>query len=274
MKIKSINLFLLLIPNHGFGQLLVNSIVEPIQTESKQKYQWCNSSYVGYAWPMKAGVQNPDVTKFNKVAPGDSDDLKLSNVSYAGISLGRQVCDWLILSASYEIYNSFNYQNYHQGGYMPTDLINPVDFMRIFTVVHQSILANGYFDLPAKAQKEVGTLILKPVLGAGLGVAINQMTSFQTLTFVGSPQVAELSTFGMINFKNSLAWYLNLGLSFQPKGTSANFGFGYRYYSGGTFASSSKYVINDADQVGRVELRPWTGKIKTNQLKLFLDFSF
>lgn len=256
------------------SELLVSSLIEPDSTVANPNYKWTNSSYVGYAWSLKAGITNPDLSKFSKVGPGDTDDTPLTNVSYAGISLGRHVCKWLTMSFSYEIFNSFNYQSYHTGGSLPGQTTLDSNFLRSFSVLHQSALLNFYLDLPKKCNINLGDLCVKPVIGSGLGVGVNQMSAFQTLTFTGTPAVASLSTQGFINLQNSLAWYVNIGVSFQPKGTAANFGVAYRYYDGGKFSSGNKYIVNDSNEEALIDLAAWTGKIKTNQLKLFLDFDF
>ena len=260
--------------NMAHGELLASSLIEPDAAVANPNYKWSNSSYVGYAWSLKAGIVNPDVAKFIKIGPGDTDDTPLTNVSYAGISLGRHVCKWLTVSFSYEIFNSFNYQSYHTGGSLPGSSTLDTNFLRSFSVLHQSALLNFYLDWPKKYNIGWGDLLVKPVIGSGLGVGVNQMSAFQTLTFTGTPAVASLSTQGFINLQNSLAWYVNIGISFQPKGTAANFGVAYRYYDGGKFSSGTKYIVNDSNEEALIDLAAWTGVIRTNQLKLFLDFDF
>lgn len=257
-----------------YSELLASSLIEPESAVANPDYKWSNSSYVGYAWSLKSGIVNPDVSKFSKVAPGDTDDTPLTNVSYAGISLGRHVCKWLTVSFSYEIFNSFNYQSYHMGGSLPGKTTLNTDFLRSFAVLHQSALINFYLELPKKYKAIIGDLVVEPVIGSGLGVGINQMSAFQTFAYTGTPAVATISTQGFINVQNSLAWYVNIGLSFQPKGTAANFGVAYRYYNGGKFSSSSQYIINDSNEEALENLAAWTGTIRTNQLRLFLDFDF
>lgn len=275
-KINKINglIICFILPSVMYAELLVSSLIEPEAAVANPAYQWTNSSYVGYAWSLKSGIVNPDVSKFSKVAPGDTDNIPLTNVSYAGISLGKHVFKWLEIKFSYEIFNSFNYQSYHAGGSLPGQTALDTNFLRSFAVLHQSALLNFYLDWPKRWGVSLGDLVLKPVIGTGLGVGINQMSGFQTFTFTGTPPVASLSTQGLININNSLAWYVNLGVAFQPKGTSASFGLAYRYYNGGKFISSTKYVVSDSSEEALIDLAAWTGTIRTNQLKLFLDFDF
>lgn len=259
--------------NHLLAEVPV-TLIEPEAAKVNPNYKWSNSSYVGYAWSLKPGLVNPDTTKFTKVAPGDTDDLEMTNVSYAGISLGRHIFKCLLVSLSYEIFNSFNYQKYHSGGSLPGSTVLDTNFLRSFSITHQSVLLNLSIDFPDKWKKQWGDVNIMPALGAGLGVGINLMSGFQTLVFSGTPPVAALTTQGLLNLKNSLAWYVNVGISFQPTDTEANFGIAYRYYNGGKFSSGSRYVINDSNEEALVDLAAWTGIIKTNQIKLFLNFDF
>jgi len=263
-----------LIATPVLAEVLATSLIEEESITKSNEHKWCNSSYVGYAWSMKSGLVNPDITKFNQVAAGDTDDAPLSNVSYAGISLGRRVFKWLTASFSYEIFNGFNYQSYHKNGTLAGNPTTSVDFLRTFSLIHQSALLNFYIDFPSSWQTTVGNINISPELGGGLGVGVNQLNNFQTLTFANVTPTVALTTLGLLNIKTSLAWFVNIGISFQPKGTDANFGFGYRYYNGGKFSTSSKYILNDVNDQSIVDLAAWTGTIRTNQFKLFLDFDF
>lgn len=262
------------------AEVLVSLSGAASEEPHKTAYRWSNSSYVGYAWATKAGVVNPDPKSFREVLPGDTDDAGLGGVSYAGISMSRNICHWLALGFGYEIYNSFNYLSYH----LVKDFVIPVsgvevlntNFIRSFSITHQSAIFSGYIDFPKNWQIVQGIFTITPVLGAGVGFGMNKMLNFQVLALSsGASPYSQLSTLGFNNMKTSLAWFVNFGIGFKPKNTTATFGFGYRYYVGGKFATSPQYILNDPINAGTiVNLAPWTGTLKTNQLKIFLDFDF
>lgn len=263
--------------------LLINSMailpeVTNIQTIDK-KNEWISSSYVGYAWSRLTGFTNPDISKFQQVAPGDTDDGNLGGSSYAGLGLSKYVCSWLTVGASYEIYNNFSYQTYHVLVAPLTSFgseIMNTNFVRSFGLVHQSVLGNLALNFPKEFEYNLRKIIMKPVVGVGAGIGISKMTNFQTLVLSSASHPnSQVNTLGFNNLNTGFAWYVNLGLGFRPKETAANFGFSYRYYVGGKFASSAEFILNDAVNEGTiVKLSPWTGMVKTNQLKLFLDFDF
>lgn len=245
------------------------------------KYQWVNSSYVGYAWSTNTGITNPDASTFRQVVAGDTDDAKLSSTSYAGISLSRFVKDWIAVGFAYEIYNSFSYQNVHVGSVVSDPLTTTSKevfgdkFTRTFALVHQSALCSLYLNIPDEYKLTYGIFAIEPVIGGGLGIGINYMTSFQTVGLTATTPYTQVTTVGLASLKNSLAGFASLGVGFKPKSTAATFGIGYRYYVGGKFSSGSQFVFYDATNGGDlVDAAPWVGTIKTNQLNVFLDFEF
>lgn len=266
--------FNLLVVTYNIWAEVPMTLIEPESIKENPANQWSNSSYVGYAWSMKAGIKNPDENKFIRVAPGGSDDIMPSNTSYAGISLGRKIGKHVVLSISYDIFNGLGFQNYYTGGSLPGHNNQDTNFLRSFALAHQSILLNLALNLPDKWQCSVSDLNIKPVVGAGLGVGVNQVSNFQVIIFSDLPSSVQISTIGLTNIKSSLAWYVNVGVGFQPKGTAAYFGVAYRYYNGGAFSSGSKFVVTDSNEGSLVDVAPWTGTLKTNQIKLFLEFDF
>ncbi len=254
---------------------------EQPDTTKPTKYQWVNSSYVGYAWSTNTGISNPDTNTFRQVVAGDTDDAKLSSTSYAGIALSRFVKDWLAIGFAYEIYNSFSYQNIHVGSVVADPLASTSTevfgdkFTRSFALVHQSALCSLYLNMPEKYKLTYGIFAIEPIIGGGLGVGINYMTGFQTVGLTATTPYTQVTTVGLASLKNSLAGFVHLGVGFKPKSTAATFGVGYRYYVGGNFSTGSQFVFYDATNGGDlVDAAPWTGTIKTNQLNVFLDFEF
>lgn len=249
-----------------------NEIAAPV------KYQWTNSAYVGYSWSLNAGFTNPDSTVFKQHSAGD--DGKLGNTSYAGIALSRYLCDWFSLGFAYEIYNNFAYQNIHVGDDASVYQVTSTEmfgnkFTRSFALANQAALFIFYFNLPDKHKLTCGKFLVEPVLGGGVGPAINYMTSFQAVGLTAQAPFHQISTVGIANVKTSLAWYLSIGIGFKPVNTAATFGICYRYYTGGIFSSGSQFVFYDADNGGElITAKPWTGTLKTNQLSIFLDFDF
>ena len=273
--------FLLLINSLILADATVTSLAAHNESgEHASEYEWRNSSYLGYSWTTNSGFKNPDTTKFKQVAGSETDDGTLNGTSYAGIGLNKKVHEWLMLGVSYEIYNNFAYQNAHvtSSGNPPLagggELFGD-KYTRSFSLVHQSALFNAYLNWPDRWALVVSKFKIKQIVGGGLGVGINYLTGFQTVGLSAVAPYTQITTVGLAALKNSLAWYVNIGLGFQPKNTAATFGLAYRYYNGGAFSSGSQFIFYDPTNGGELlDLTPWTGVLKANEVKIFLDFDF
>ncbi len=258
---------------------------------------WCASVYTGGAFSMTAGINNPSAVQFNQGAPvtdsndstvNDGDNSKLGKMSsFIGLAVGRQFfTEWLHASVSYEFYTPFNYNKYNTGATLATGpLASPVvageiladHYDRSFQLNHQSALFNLEFCLPENWSWDVSGMNISPVLGGGVGVGVNTVTNFQAVGWRSGttlPQL-QLTTLSQPKTKAGFAWQVNAGFNFRPEDSDISFSLAYRFYEGGKFATQSVYMLNDATNIGNaVELSAWTGKLRTNQFVMCLDFQF
>lgn len=245
----------------------------------KPDYKWSTSSYVGYAWSRLAGVVNPNPELFNQAGAGDSEDGPLGNVPYAGFSLGRRVCSWCIINFSYDVYGALGYRRYHANGILPTQQagheILGTSYVRSFLLDHQIALFNLYLDVPNQYGLEIKGMYIKPAAGVGVGVGINKVRGFQAVGYSSAAPYSQNTTLGSTNTNKNLAWDASVGLILCPRNSAVSFGVGYRYCHGGEFVSSAAYVLNDNYNQGAVvSLAPWTGSVKTQELKMFINAEF
>lgn len=248
-------------------------------TDLRPDYKWSTSSYVGYAWSRLAGVVNPNPNLFNQAGPGDSEDGPLGNVPYAGFSLGRRVCKWCIINFSYDVYGALGYRRSHAHAILPTQVagheILGANYVRSFLLDHQMALFNLYLDVPNQYGLCIKGMHIKPAASVGVGVGINKVRGFQAVGYSASAPYSQNTTLGATNTNKNLAWDLNLGLILCPKNSAVSFGAGYRYCHGGDFVSSASYILNDNyNQGALVALAAWTGQVKTQEFKMFINAEF
>ena len=246
-----------------------------------------------------AGTKGPGFSDSDSSSSNNNsnpDNSNLGKAAYVGLSLNRRVCSWFYLGVEGNLYSPFNYGLYHSGATPATDYqnttagtaevlgVNPSvsgtatagNYARTFTLNHQSFLFNVYLTLPEDWKLTVRTMDIAPVIGAGVGAGLNRVTNFQSVGYnVVTSDLLQVTTLSLPNFKAGLAWQADIGLNFQPEGGDLSFGIGYRYYNGGKFASSDSFMLNDSVNVGNlVKLTAWEGHLKTNQVRMCLDFEF
>jgi len=277
---KSVILILLFIPNLLNGTIANTPIANPDKLRANHPdYKWSTSSYVGYAWSGLTGVVNPNPDLFNQAGPGDSEDCPLGNIPYAGFSIGRRVCKWCIINFSYDVYGAFGYRRYHANGILPTQVagheILGSNYVRSFAVDHQAAMFNLYVNFPKNFGLTVKNMHILPVCGAGAGAGISKVKVFQAVGYSSLASYGQTTTLASPNTNISLAWTAGVGLVLKPQNSAVSFGLGYRYCHGGEFFSSSEYVLNDPlNQGENVKLAPWTGSVKTQELKMFVNAEF
>lgn len=241
-------------------------------------HKWNSMAYLGYAWSKKTGVVNPDPNIFQKVALGDTDDNVLSNVPYAGMSLIRNVCDWLKIGVSFETYGLFAYQKSHLNGIAPSgsivEFVGP-NYTRSFVISHQSVMLDSYLVLPEKCRTRLGNTIIKPVFGGGVGIGISNLFNFQAVSYDIVHSDTQITTIGSNHIQKSLAWCVESGIDFQSIDSEVSVGVSYRYYNGGEFKSGNRFQLNDLFNEGRsFILPPWSGRIKANEIKMYININF
>lgn len=242
-------------------------------------YKWTTSSYVGYAWSRNTNLRATNPANFNQPVIGDTNNNNLGNVPYAGFSLSRRFRKIYKIGFSYDVYGNFLYRKYHPLGVAPTPAagveVLGIPYSRSFALDHQGVLFNLGLKLPDKYSLVIKNMYIKPEISGGLGVGISKVKSFQALGYINTAPYSQLTTLGPVNSTKKLAWQFTLGLSLYPKNSAVSFGIAYRYYYGGKFASSNVFVLNDGYNHGLpADLGVWTGVLKTQQLKMYINAEF
>jgi hypothetical protein len=271
-------------------------------TDSEES-AWNACFYTGGAFSMDAKLTNgyDNAVQFNQpgtatVTPsvvgdngGSANTGKLGKMSsFIGLSVGREFFTrWLHADVSYELYTPFTYAQHYTGATSATGVADELaaevlgdNYLRSFSLNHQSALFNLEFCLPEDWAWAVGGMEVSPVLGAGVGVGINTVTNFQAVGWSTTSGTGALqyTTLALPKTKAALAWQVNAGLAFRPEGSEMSFGLAYRFYEGGKFSTQNSFMLNDsalsADFGKLVELTAWNGKLRTNQVVMFLDLEF
>ncbi len=245
-------------------------------------HKWKTYAYSGYAWSKKAGIVNPAPLYFTNVLPGDTDDSNLSNANFIGIALHYNLNRFHTLGASYESYATFNYQKFHNRGSLAVEDIDlNSGYERQFFMNHQSAMLEGYLKFPARWGVILGGLNITPLVGAAVGVGINNLFGFEAISFRREDFVNDtlITSIAKNNIKKGMAWRIETGLNFESCNSNVSFGVSYRYYDGGRFATSNLYLTNGYSLIAPpidslTVLPPWTGKFKTNQIKMYINVSF
>jgi hypothetical protein len=254
-----------------------STLSEPVN--QRPDYKWSSSSYAGYAWSGLSGITNPNTNLFNKVAAGDSDNSPLGNVPYAGFSLGRRIGKHVIFSFGYDVYGAFGYRRSHVNATMPTQMagveILGSNYVRSFVLDHQAAIFTIYLDVPNKWGVSFKNMHIKPIAGAGLGVGISKVRGFQTVGYSSTAPYSQITTQANVHTSKSLAGNVSVGLILWSANSAVSFGMGYRYSYGGKFESGDNFVLNDNYNQGReVKLAAWTGKLKTQELRIYVNAEF
>ena len=266
------------LPNYA-GILNTPIAVPNKLSNERPDYRWMTSSYVGYAWSGLAGIANPNPKQFNAVKPGDTDDGNFGNVAYAGFSLSRKFSKYYLLSFSYDVYGAFVYRRYHQTATAPERQagveILGIPYSRSFSLDHQGALFNLILDLPKKFEYVYKEMHLKPACSGGIGMGISKVKNFQSLGFTDIVPYSQITTISPTSTTINFAWQCTVGLGMRPRNSAVSFGVAYRYYNGGRFASSNIFILNDDENMGQpVQLTAWSGKLRTQQLKMYINAEF
>jgi len=251
---------------------------------------WDTDAYFGYAFSMNNHLNNPSAVQFNQgVVPADSDNnpesTKMGYAALVGLGINYNVCSWFTLGVSGELYTPFTYALAQSGATAATGAGTAGDaenlgqnYLRSFTLNHQAFLFNVYFHLPERLAWNVGGVNVTPLIGAGVGVGLNKVTNFQATgwsTTTASTGLLQNTTIALPNLKAAVAWQATAGLNFQPEGSDMSFGVTYRFKDEGKFSTGTQYQLNDNLNLGEVvTLDAWTGKLRTNEVAMFINFEF
>jgi hypothetical protein len=252
-----------------------------ISNSFAQECLWHAYAYSGYAWCKKTGFNNPD--RINPEGqrvfifdPNLNDDNVLRNAPFGGMALHRSVNSWLRLGFSFDSYATFAYQKFHTV-LLPAALVEVLwdQYQRQFSLQHRSAMFDCYLQTPASWQVTVGAISIIPQIGGSVGVGINNMYNFQTITHNIIAQDTDVTTIGANHISKSLAWRIEAGIKFNSLESNVSFGVSYRYYCGGEFKSGTRFMFNDISNEGTIyNLPAWRGVLKTNQIKLYINANF
>lgn len=276
----TVSLNLVLTPDLLIATFGNTPVAVPDKTSNERPdYKWATSSYVGYAWSCNTNLRATNPDKFNQPVIGDTNNNNLGNVPFAGFSLSRRFRKIYKIGFSYDVYGNFLYRKYHYQGIAPTPAagveVLGIPYSRSFALDHQGALFNLGLKLPDKYSLIIKNMYIKPEISGGVGVGISKVKSFQALGYSSTAPYSQLTTLGSTNSTKNLAWQFTAGLALYPKNSAVSFGVAYRYYNGGKFASSELFVLNDGYNHGLpANLGAWTGVLKTQQLKMYINAEF
>ena len=255
--------------------------------EEENSSPWRAGVNTGYL-RAKLTLDNPSGVQFNTATTPAGDPNNSSNAGVVGLSLDRNLfCDWLSAGLSYDVYSQFNYDEYVTANTQATGsgagtheilAAAAAPYARSFALNHQSAMFNLNFHVPADWALSVRSMNVSPVLGAGVGAGISRVVNFQSVGWssaTASSGVLQVTTLAPNNSHVSVAWQATAGFNFQPADSSLSFSFIYRYYEAQKYETSNQFMLNDVTNGGDLAtLSAWTGKIKTQQVRMCLDFEF
>lgn len=273
-KVKKIFLFILqLVFLLGSTLNLVAIEQKFIQTkELKLDRNWHTYAYAGYAWSQKSGIINPDPAVFANVATGDTDDANLANTSFAGVSLHYNVSNSFSLGFSFEKFGTFTYQKYHLNGNPMLENIGP-SYVRQFLLNHQAAMLETRLKIPEHWSVELGNIKVMPIVIFGIGLGINNLYNFATISYNPNTQNTVYTSIANNNISTSFAYRIETGLDFGSLLSDTAFGVSYRYDHGGKFASGTLYEFGSGTDA-LTYLPAWCGVLKTNQIKFYINVNF
>lgn len=273
-KVKKIFLFILqIICLLNFVANLAASQQELMQAKQiKPERNWHTYAYTGYAWSQKAGIVNPDPAVFANVASGDTDNANLANTSFAGLSLHYNASNSFTLGFSFEKFGTFTYQKYHLNGNPMREGIGP-SYVRQFLLNHQAAMLEARLKMPDHLSVELGYIKVMPLVMFGIGVGINNVYNFATISYNPDLEQTAYTSIANNNISTCFAWHIETGLDFASLLSDTAFGVSYRYDYGGKFASGTLYEF--ASGMDALTYLPaWRGTLKTNQIKLYINVNF
>ncbi len=226
----------------------------------------------GYAFTHNSNVtvNDPTFSFWADVVQGYQSNLGHSPFFFAGF--GRTLWNWFELDVTYSYYLPFHYQKYQ------TNVGNPaIHRTRFFDIEHQNLMFDFTFDPDCYLTWNWGCLDIRPIAGAGIGVAISQMSNFHTVHFNSTvAAVGSVDTIGVPLPKTTdFAWQFLAALRF---GINAFCPFildiGYRYYDGGRFCGPEKIVQNQTTGALETVSHRWSGRIRANEVYATLNTGF
>lgn len=237
---------------------------------SDDDHPWYGIIGTGYAWSLKAGIENPDPSFWDEAIQGYNNSLGGS--PFLTFGFGRKFLSYLRTDFSYTYFQTFHYVKF-QTGISSTPGFTGDNRTRFFDLDNQNILFNLSFYPEKHFYFTFWSLDISPFIGGGIGVGFNRVTNFHTVG--ASHSVGSTTSIGHAASQSSFAWQGLGGLRFHPINSSTSFDIGYHYYDGGTFKGPTNIYVNDAVSLGEPSFgTAWKGKLRTHQISGTFNLSF
>lgn len=236
----------------------------PVATE----YSWFGSIGAGYSWTTLPGIDNPNPSEWDNSILGYNGGI--GNRGFFTLAFGKQVHEFIDVSAMYMMHEEFNYQRYQFGNSDTPDFTGS-QRNRFFNLNNKSVLFNATLH-PAHAWKRFANIDWTPYVGAGIGYAYNYVNNFYTVgtESISGSSLGSTDSVGTPVGTSSFAWQGTAAINMRFQDSHFSINTGYRYYDGGKFYGPSIIYTNSG---GLGAATPWSGKVQANQYFLELNYS-
>lgn len=238
-------------------------------TDTPEKNRpWYGIVGTGYAWSTNTGIRNPDADFWDDSIQGYNSALGTSQFFTFGF--GKQLSKYAFVDMSYTYYQTFHYKKFQTGENTAAPAFASRNRTRFFDLDNQNILFNLSIYQNKYFAWNTICLEFSPFVGAGIGVGLNRVTNFHTVTASGAT-----TAIGSSSSNNSFAWQVFGGIRIRPMGSCISFDLGYHYYNAGSFKGPNRVYINEPPFFGTsVAAKAWKGKLKTNQVNAAFNIPF
>jgi len=201
-------------------------------------------------------------TDWDIAAQGYNSNLGTSEV--LGASIGYLVNPLVAFELELANRNSFNYKK-DQSSPPPDG-----DKTRYFDVKNTTVMANIFLNgsgLQGPYSYKNDYFMIEPFVNAGMGAAFNTVDNFHSV------QSGTGIHFSSMNNKTKTSFAYQLGAGVNLRTDNLGIALGYRYVDAGQFESND--VIKPSElSPDSVELSPWKGYLRMNEVYLALSYYF
>jgi len=219
----------------------------------------------GYSWSTHADI-SVDTSFWDPSPQGYNSSLGNSSIFNAEAGYIFNPLLSFGLGVSYR--GDYSYSQFQTSSAAATPGFNG-DKTRYFDVNSTALMANLYLnkfgDTHYLNYQFTPTMSIHPFIGAGIGVAYNQMTNFHSVLGNGTDVVSLMAD----NTEKSFAYQAMVGLALELNKTVSIDG-GYRYFNGGDIQSSNYLEPGTA---APVVAPAWTGKLQSNEVFVEINFA-
>lgn len=238
------------------------SYMPPVTDQAKNVFITVGS---GYSWST-----HPDIsvdTSFWDASP-QGYNSSLGNSAIFNAEAGYIANPWLSFGLGVSYRGDYSYSQFQTSTAMNTPGFSS-DKTRYFDLNSTALMANLYLNKFGNTHylnyQFTPTIGIHPFVGAGIGVAYNEMTDFHSVLDNGT----DVSSVMADNTEKSFAYQAMAGLMLELN-KALSIDAGYRYFNGGDIQS------NDYLQTatGASVVAPaWTGTLQSNEVFLEINFA-